>query len=171
MELYGFGNVCLKWLGQYLGSRRQCTIVNGIVSDSLPILFGVSQGSTLGPTLFMIYVNDLLAHPNMKDISTVMYADDTGFYTSHTHPAVAESQLQEAMDAVVGWYNMNKLTINENKTKYTIFLRKPSIVKYKITCNSVALEHVSWNIEFINNRRPIMTLCSSKKIKFKETVT
>ena len=143
MELYGFGNVCLKWLGQYLGSRKQCTIVNGFVSDSLPISFGVPQGSTLGPTLFIIYVNDLLAHPNMKDVSTVMYADDTVIYTSHTDPAVAVSQLQGAMDAVVGWCNINKLTINENKTKYTMFLRKPSNVKYKITCNSIALEHVN----------------------------
>ena len=72
-----------------------------------------------------------------------MYADDTVIYTSHTDPAVAVSQLQGAMDAVVGWGNINKLTINENKTKYTMFLRKPSIAKYKLTCNSIALEHVN----------------------------
>ena len=76
----------------------------------------------------------------MKDVSTVMYADDTVIYTSHTDPAVAVSHLQGAMDAVVGWCNINKLTINENKTMCTMFLRKPSIVKYK---NSIALEHVN----------------------------
>lgn len=68
-----------KWLMNYLFDRYQYTEINNIRSALLPIKFGISQGSLLGPRLYTIYTNDL---PNqVKDGLAMMYADDTTLYT------------------------------------------------------------------------------------------
>ena len=47
------------WLKDYLADCSQATIVNGFQSETLPVKFGVQQGSVLGPTLFSLFCNDL----------------------------------------------------------------------------------------------------------------
>ena len=47
------------WFQSYLYTRQQYIKVNQSTSDSKTITFGVSQGSTLGPLLFLIYINKI----------------------------------------------------------------------------------------------------------------
>ena len=49
---FGVGGVVLNWLKSYLSDRVQCIKIGSIVSDSKNLLFGVPQGSVLGPVLF-----------------------------------------------------------------------------------------------------------------------
>ena len=143
LKLYGLSKMTLTWFEQYLGHRTQCTVVNGHKSDKLPISYGVPQGSTLGPKLFILYVNDLFAYPGMEEVSTLMYADDTVLYQSRDDPTDAVKDVQTAMNNIQTWCRMNKLTINENKTKFTTFLRKPSDRKYQIVSNNISLERTT----------------------------
>jgi hypothetical protein len=46
------------------------------ISDQKNINFGVPQGSILGPTLFLVYMSDLL-EVNLGDAEMICYADDT----------------------------------------------------------------------------------------------
>ena len=68
----------LKWFASYLESRYQVTSVENCQSTQQKVPVGVSQGSILGPLLFLIYVNDL---PNCSEhCQVVTYADDTVIY-------------------------------------------------------------------------------------------
>ena len=69
----------LDWCRDYLTNRRQRVIVKGEVSDWLTVTSGMPQGSLLGPSFFIIYINDLPGFIN-GDSSFALYADDSKLY-------------------------------------------------------------------------------------------
>ena len=71
----GITGILWKWFESYLSNRSQCVSINNSLSNCLPVLSGVPQGSILGPLLFLVYINDL---PSVISSSnTFIFADDT----------------------------------------------------------------------------------------------
>uniref|UniRef100_A0A1B6ERV0 Reverse transcriptase domain-containing protein n=1 Tax=Cuerna arida TaxID=1464854 RepID=A0A1B6ERV0_9HEMI len=66
LKFYGFNQLAIEFFNSYLVNRHQCVYLNGSYSESKPVNFGVPQGSILGPTLFILYVNDLPGNINDK---------------------------------------------------------------------------------------------------------
>ena len=71
---YGIRGVANSWFKSYLSNRKQFVITNGVNSDLQSMEFGVSQGSVLGPLLFLIYINDL--YSTIKYSTTRHFADN-----------------------------------------------------------------------------------------------
>ena len=82
---------------------------------SLPIKFGVPQGSLLGPRLYTIYTNDL--PDQVEDGSIVMYADNTTIYSIGQNVEQFILSLNGLMTQTSKWNSLKKLTTHLSKPK------------------------------------------------------
>ena len=107
----------INWVQDFLTNRRQRVVIKGESSSELEVSSGVPQGSVLGPTLFLIYINDL---PLRVDCSVSLYADDTLLY--QPVDTIDEAvQFQSNIDAVHKWSVDWKMPFNDKKCKVIAF--------------------------------------------------
>ena len=75
LERFGIRGNSLRWFESYLSNRYQYVSIGSSLSQCLPILTGVPQGSILGPLLFLLYINDM--NKCAPNINFFHFADDT----------------------------------------------------------------------------------------------
>ncbi|KAG7295150.1 hypothetical protein JYU34_022109 [Plutella xylostella] len=128
LEHSGVRGIPLELFGDYLSNRVQVVRIGKLVSDPLPVTYGVPQGSILGPTLFLLYVNELCNLPLHKG-KIVTFADDTALLFQGENWIDTFNSAQIGFDKVNAWLLSNTLTLNADKTKYMTFsIRKPRVI-------------------------------------------
>ena len=85
----------LKWFRSYLSGHRQCAVLQGSFSEWVYIKARVLQGSTLGPLLFLLYLNDIVKNigSNIR-----LFADDTSLFIIKDNPTTASLCLNSHLE-------------------------------------------------------------------------
>ena len=143
LQALGISGKMLNWFYSYL-DRTQRVRHNGDVSSEAKFRCGIPQGSCLGPTLFIFYINDVFRHID-DNIHVMMFADDCVLYKSEQCCTSIMSKLQKGLNEYVTWGKNNNMHLNTNKTK--TMLITPT-VQYNIYR---PLSSDSKNIQYVNN--------------------
>ena len=114
LKVYGIQGNVYTWIQNFLSNRKQRVSVHGSYSDWTNVLSGVPQGSVLGPTLFIIYVNDL---PGNILSLLGLFADDTKIYRPIFLPADID-MLQQDLNSLVEWCDTWLSFLNFSKCKH-----------------------------------------------------
>ena len=135
---YGIKGIALKLFESYLANRKQCVSIGSVMSETDIIKCGVSQGSILGPLLFLIYINDITKSSNV--LKFLLFADDTclSFSYEKSNPET-EQLLNEEMQKILDWLTTNKLALNVDKSNYLIFTTGKNM-KFHLTLNNEILQ-------------------------------
>ena len=112
LNAYGFSLPALKLIHDYLLKREQKTIISNSCSTWMEIVFGVPQGSILGPLLFNTFITDLF-NVNSKDIAT--YADDNTPYAIVNDIDSLIASPEEASKSLFTWFDNNLMKSNADK--------------------------------------------------------
>ena len=124
---YGIRGTELRWFKSYLSHRHQYCSMSGHASDSTLVTNGIPQGSSLGPPLFLVYVNDLPSAVHYSQ--TGIYADDTGLYATGLSLSEIETSLSKDLSRFCLWLHANKLGINPVKIKFMLIASPRSVSK------------------------------------------
>ena len=113
LNAYGFSLPALRLINDYLSNRKQRTKIENTYSTWLDIIFGVQQGSILGPLLFNVFLADLLFTVN--DIDIVRYVDDNTPYMIADNVDDLTISLEQASNGLFEWFKNNPLKSNADK--------------------------------------------------------
>ena len=112
---FGLGGTALRWFASYLRNHCQAIKIGFTLSELSNLIYGVPQGSVLGPLLFSLYTTPLSKiirlHPHIK---FHFYADDTQLYIhlSHKNASSALAQLNACLRDVQEWMSLSKFYRN-----------------------------------------------------------
>ena len=140
-EEIGVTGVALQWFREFLTNRTQKVKIGGTLSEVIQLLFGVIQGSILGPRLFNIYIRSIYKHVGPTKFEIVGFADDhqliKQFILALKFTALGDD-IRNCLNVIAEWMTEFFLCLNQTKTK--IMVVAPPAVKEKIIISGVILE-------------------------------
>ena len=145
LKSMGISGELYNLLENYLSDRFQRVLLNGQASSWRPVLAGVSQGSILGPLLFLIYINDL---PNELKSNAELFADDTSLFTIVKDKTASANILSNNLSEISKWAYDWKMLFNPDPCKpaqNVVFSRKKKIQSHPaISLNNIQVEGTSY---------------------------
>jgi hypothetical protein len=137
----GIENEALSLIMDYFKDRSQFVFINSSSSPKNPISNGIQQGSTLGPLIFLLYVNHIFTLPLNGKL--ILYADDCALvYGACSYEELSQNMSQD-MTVLISFFNSINLQINIKKSKFIIFKPGLNQIFDSININNQIIERVN----------------------------
>ena len=120
LQHYCIHGIAHDWFASYLNSRQQFVDINGHKSLAMKISYGVPQGSSLGPLLFLIFANDVA--DVSKLLHFILFADDTNIFLSDSNFNTLIDTANNELILLTNWFQAICLTVDLNKSNLIVFL-------------------------------------------------
>ena len=141
MKIINFNANVLSWFDSYLTGQQQFVDYCRTESGTLPTPHSVMQGSIMGPTLYLIYQNDLFTH--LPAGSATSYADDVTISASGSTASEAMAALQHLVGIVSKWSSANCLHLNPVKCKTMLIVPRKKAASQTNQCSSLVIKGAS----------------------------
>ena len=139
LQAHGINGKVLDWISAWLTNRTQRVVLNGCTSEWSNVLSGVPQGSVLGPTLFVIFINNIDEAMDTATSIISKFADDTKAGRAIKSEADRDA-LQRDINNLLQWADLWQAEFNDTKCKVMHIGRNNP--HYQYTMGSHVLESV-----------------------------
>ena len=143
---YGISGQVLGLISSFLSNRKLWVVLDGKSSQEYPVNAEVPQRSILGPTLFLLYINDL---PDSVICNIAIYADDNTVYSKCDQACDLWQQLEVASELesdlrdTVDWGRKWLVDFNAGKTRLVSLGRSNNTGAIDVKMNGSAYEEKS----------------------------
>ena len=138
----------LEWFSAYLDKRKQAVLCHNKLSSFVDITSGVPQGSVLGPSLFLLFINDISKFATDCCV-TNLFADDTMTYASGDSVSEVQPKERSCLLNIRKWYRENRLKINSDKSKVMLVGSKAQLKSLNI--DDFILKYEGTPLELVEN--------------------
>lgn len=128
-----------KWIESKLTDRYQFVQYGAHVSETVPVLSGVPQGSVLGPMLFLLFINDIA---DVAEVNIRLFADDCILY-QRIDSYQDQLKLDESLKKVGTWCREWQMEINTEKTIAMSITKKKTQAKFSYSLGNVPLRNIT----------------------------
>lgn len=150
-----------QFFASYLTDRTQCVQLNNTRSADLPIGIGVPQGSILGPTLFLNFINDL-CQLELFNGQIITFADDTAIIFQGDTWDNTYQHVQNGMNVINRWLSSNHLSLNATKSRYVAFRLKND--------NLFPIVPIPIKAHFCSSRGALTNQCTCEELQSIDTI-
>ena len=126
LAAYGFDREAFTFTYHYLSNQKQRTKIKPHFSSWRDILYGVPQGSILGPLLFSIFLNDIFLF--IENAIITNYVDDTTPYAIETSMKKLMQILENNTNILLNWFKTNEMKSNNDKCHLLIVNSQDNII-------------------------------------------
>jgi hypothetical protein len=121
----GLPDKLIRVTSSFLQDRSLYVLLEGSKSKVVYLLAGTPQGSSLSPTLYIIYNNDIPLNTE-TEVRASQFADDSGLWTTDNSIWKAAGRLQRSLNGVETWCCKWRVVLSPSKTQLIVFSRTPS---------------------------------------------
>jgi hypothetical protein len=158
LDYYGIQDDTLSWINTFLCGRLQQVVIDGETSKLTSVTSGVPQGTVLGPTLFLIFINDIATSISS---SIRLFADDCVIYRA-IKSKEDHSILQKDLQTLVKWSKTWQMQFNVDKCAIMNITNSRTISNHDYKMEDKSLEIVK--------HHPYLGVELSSKLKYNHHV-
>jgi hypothetical protein len=142
LQALGIAGQELRWFVCYMTGGRQSVVWDGTVSGLVDVLYGVCQGSILGPLLFIILTSGRANFLGVREDETIVYADDSNVWQTGSNVEEVARKLAEKAALLVEYTRKMGLSMNAAKTQLLFSSRAGNVTNTTVEVDGSIIDDV-----------------------------